>query len=63
MLLSSLCTMDLGIGRCLEQLPLCYNMRRLSNWGHEGRVGRFLLGDLDGGGVTGGRHWRSKQAL
>ena len=55
--------MDFGIGRCLEQYPLCHNMRRYSNWGHEGRGGRLLLGDLDGGGVIGGRHYRSKQAL
>ena len=35
----------------------------MSNWSDEGRGGRSLLGDLDGGGVIGGRHRRSKHAL
>ena len=35
----------------------------MSNWGHEGREVRFLDGDLHGGGVIGGRYWRSKQTL
>ena len=35
----------------------------MSNWGHESREVRFLDGDLEGGGVIGGKYWRSKQAL
>ena len=35
----------------------------MSNWSDEGREGRLLLGDLDGRGVIGGTHRRSKHAL